>query len=148
MWEINMNAALKTYKYMPSHEMKLFEIALRMKKKGLSDEFVIMAIKTALYYEGIAELVELWDQETDVSEQNEIIADIQEMIEACSCSEITEYSCIKFNDLEMIAKHIRQFKDSLLALVSEAGGLKMLSEKTKIPQSSLSRFFNSNAMPQ
>jgi DNA-binding phage protein len=145
---MNAAALLKTYEYTPAHEMKLFEIALRMKKSDLSDEFVTAAIKTALHYEGIAELVELWDQETDASEQNEIIADIQEMIEACSCSEITEYSCIKFNDLEMIAKHIRQFKDSLLALVSEAGGLKMLSEKTKIPQPSLSRFFNSNAMPQ
>lgn len=141
-------ALLKTSEYTSSYEMKLFEVALKMKKSGLSEEFVTTAIKTALHYEGVAELIELWDRETDASEQNEIIADIQEMIEACSYSGITEYSSIKFNDLEMIAKHVRQFKDNLLALVSEAGGLKMLSEKTKIPQPSLSRFFNSNAMPQ
>lgn len=145
---MNAAALLKTFEYTPAHEMKLFEIALEMKKNGLSDEFITEAIKTALHYEGVAELVELWDQETDVSERNEIIADLQEMIEACACTGISEYSYIKFNDLETIAKHIRQFKDNLLALVSEAGGLKMLSEKTKIPQPSLSRFFNSNAMPQ
>lgn len=78
--------ALKTFEYTPAHEMKLFKIALDMKKNGLTDEFVAEAIKTALHYEGVAELVELWDKETDASERSEIIADLQEMIEACSCA--------------------------------------------------------------
>jgi DNA-binding phage protein len=57
-------------------------------------------------------------------------------------------SHINFNDLETISNNIRQFKDSLLEVVNENGGLKSLSEKTGIPQSSLSRFFNTESMPQ
>jgi len=39
------------------------------------------------------------------------------------------------------------FKDSLLQIVEERGGITQLAEKTGIPQPSLSRFFNSSSMP-
>ena len=55
---------------------------------------------------------------------------------------------IKFNDLDAIAKNIRAFKDSLYQEVMKNGGISKLAELTGIPQPSLSRFFNSNAMPR
>ena len=52
------------------------------------------------------------------------------------------------NDLDAIAKDIRAFKDGLLHIVDQQGGVSHLAELTGIPQPSLSRFFNSNAMPR
>lgn len=60
----------------------------------------------------------------------------------------TEYRYIKLNDLDQVRNHIREFKDELLKVVNKAGGISELSRITHIPQPSLSRFFNSNAMPR
>lgn len=89
----------------------------------------------------------MWADENDPKEQDEIIADIQEMIDECGQLNKEEYPYIKFNDLDAIAKDIRQFKDALLLIVNERGGISHLSKVTGIPQPSLSRFFNSNSMP-
>jgi len=70
------------------------------------------------------------------------------MIDECVPKEKTEEIYVKFNDLDAIASNIRAFKDSLLQMVVERGGITKLSELTGMPQPSLSRFFNSNAMPQ
>jgi len=134
--------------YPNAHEqVKLFEIAYHMREAALPDEFIAAAIRTALEYEGVAELINLWVNERDTIERNEIIADIQSLIDDCHQTSIEEYAQIKFNDLEAIAKDVRAFKDNLLELVMQNGGIKKLSELTKIPQPSLSRFFNSAAMP-
>ena len=53
----------------------------------------------------------------------------------------------KLNDLDQGRNHIREFKDELLKEVNKAGGINERSKVTHIPQPSLSRFFNSNAMP-
>ncbi|HSW70738.1 MAG TPA: helix-turn-helix transcriptional regulator [Gammaproteobacteria bacterium] len=55
---------------------------------------------------------------------------------------------IKMNDLAFINAHLRAFKDSLLEAVNTAGGITQLAKNAGIPQPSLSRFFNSDAMPQ
>ena len=129
-------------------EFELFKIAIEMKKSGLSDAFIVTAVKTALFFEGVADLMDIWNKEKDKKEREEIIADIQDMIDECSQKGKTEELYVKFNDLEAISKDIRAFKDSLLQLVLEQGGITKLSEVTGIPQPSLSRFFNSNSMPQ
>ncbi|MHB1948930.1 MAG: helix-turn-helix domain-containing protein [Gammaproteobacteria bacterium] len=131
-----------------SDQVKLFYIATKMKKAGVADSFIVNAVQAALEFEGIADLMNLWADEKDNKERDEIIADIQEMIDACSQKEKTEEIHIKFNDLDAIANNIRGFKDSLLQMVMERGGISKLSELTGIPQPSLSRFFNSNAMPR
>lgn len=139
--------AFNEYHLTPHQQVGLFEIAHQMKEAHLPDEFIASAIRTALEFEGVADLVYLWANETDDQERNEIIADIQELIDDCHQLEKEEFAYIKFNDLEAIAKDIRAFKDSLLAIVTEQGGITRLAELTHIPQPSLSRFFNSNAMP-
>lgn len=131
-----------------SKKIVLFEIALEMNKANLPKMFIVNAIRAALDFEGISDLMKLWRDEKEPEEKNEIVADIQDMLDACLQKEKIEESYIKFNDLETISKHIRAFKDSLLSTVIKNGGITHLSELTEIPQPSLSRFFNSNAMPQ
>ena len=118
-----------------------------MKSSGLSDVFIAGAVKTAMKLEGVADLMYLWMNEKDIDEKNEIISDIQDLIDASDQEGVRE-QYIKFNDLDAIAKDIRAFKDSLYQIVVARGGVSKLSELTGIPQPSLSRFFNSNAMPQ
>lgn len=131
-----------------SEEMELFSIAMKMKKAGLANSFIVDAVKTALKLEGVADLMHLWSDEDDRKERDEIIADIQDMIDTSSQKEKSEEIYIKFNDLDAIAKDIRGFKDSLYQQVLEFGGISKLSEATGIPQPSLSRFFNSNTIPR
>jgi DNA-binding phage protein len=129
-------------------QLELFFIAVKMKNTGLSSSFIVNAVQAALRLEGVADLMHLWAEEDDSKERDEIIADIQDMIDACSQKEKSEEIYIKFNDLDAIAKDIRGFKDSLYQAVMEFGGITKLSEATGIPQPSLSRFFNSNAIPR
>lgn len=131
-----------------SAQMRLFDIAIKMKKSGLVDSFIVNAVRTALEFEGVSDLMHLWADEKGKKEQDEIIADIQEMIDECSPKEKCEEIYIKFSDLDAIAKNIRAFKNSLYQVVMERGGISKLSELTGIPQPSLSRFFNSGAMPR
>jgi len=131
-----------------NNKIVLFEIALEMKKADLPKMFIVDAVRAALDFEGISNLMKLWRNEKEPEEKNEIVADIQDLLDACLQKEKIEESYIKFNDLETISKHIRDFKDSLLSVVTQNGGITRLAELTEIPQSSLSRFFNSNAMPQ
>ncbi len=129
-------------------QVVLFEIASKMKKSGLPESFIAAAIRVGLEYEGVADLLKLWEEETEQKERDEIVADIQDLINDCLQSEKVEYPIVKFNDLEEVAKDVRAFKDNLLMIVNEKGGIKKLAELTDIPQPSLSRFFNSNSMPR
>jgi DNA-binding phage protein len=131
-----------------ANQVKLFDIAIRMKKAGLADSFIVKTVETALEFEGVADLMHIWADEKNRDERDEVIADIQDMIDACAQKEKSEEMYIKFNDLDAIAKDIRAFKDSLYQIVMQRGGITKLSELTSIPQPSLSRFFNSDAMPR
>lgn len=65
-----------------SAQVELFAIAVKMKKSRLSDSFIVNAVRTALELEGASDLMHLWTNETDSKEKNEIIADIQDLIDA------------------------------------------------------------------
>lgn len=132
----------------PNLQVELFEIGALMKKEKLSQDFIASAVRTAMEFEGVYDLMKMWEKETDTTERNEIVADIQDMIDDCEQEEKTEAPYVKFNDLDEIAKNIRAFKDGLLQIVIQNGDLKRLSELTHIPQPSLSRFFNSTSMPR
>lgn len=162
MWEINMTiqarppkdtkhfSGLIRYSALTSRckgQSELFKIAIDMKTAGLQEIFIVNAVRVALDCEGISDLMKLWEKESDKQEKEEIIADIQDMIDAYNQTD-NEPLYIKFNDLDTIAHDIRAFKDSLLQIVIENGGISHLAQLTGIPQPSLSRFFNSHAMPQ
>ena len=139
---------LKKPSSIASLQIELFAIAIKMKKSGLADSFIVDAVRTALNLDGVADLMYLWMREDDSAERDEIIADLQDLIDASGQKGKSEEMYIKFNDLEAIAKDIRGFKDTLYQEVVKRGGVSKLSELTGIPQPSLSRFFNSNSMPR
>jgi hypothetical protein len=134
----------------PEQKMKLYEIATLMKKTGLPDEFIANSVEIGLYYEGVYDLFELWAEEEDQEERDQIISDLQE--------EIYEYKeqpkqpvkkpYIRYTDLDLIAKDVLGFKAHLKTIVDQWGGITKLSKATDIPQPSLSRFFNSVSMPR
>ena len=134
-------------KFSKGYRLELFEIATKMKKQGLPADFMTAAVETATKFEGVYDLMKLWINETDAKERNEIVADIQDMIDDCQQQDQKEAPYIRFNDLDAVAKNIRAFKDYLLHIVTEKGGIKQLSELSHIPQPSLSWFFNSSSMP-
>jgi hypothetical protein len=53
-------------------------------KKGLPSSFVADAVETAFEFEGVYDLMKMWADEKDKKDQDEIIADIQDMIDDCS----------------------------------------------------------------
>ena len=132
----------------PDIKVEIVEIAHEMNQVGLPKEVIASAVSTAFEFEGVYDLLKMWSQETDSAERDEIIADVQELIEDCSQSDKIEGVYVRFDDLEVIAKNIRSFKDNLRAVVDQNGGIKNLSTLTGIPQPSLSRFFNSATMPR
>lgn len=134
--------AMSSYSRMP-----LFKIAEEMEEAKLPESFIEAAVRVGLDFEGVADLMILWRDEEDPEERSEIIADIQDMLDACLQKEKSEDFYVRFNDLDAIAKNIRCFKDSLLLIVNEKGGINRLADLTGIPQSSLSRFFKTNSMP-
>lgn len=129
-------------------QLHLFQIAFQMKSADLPSDFIVAAVKCALEFDGVADLLRMWEAEADQKERDEIVADIQDMIDTCMQTSVTEKKYIRFNDLDAVAKNIRVFKDSLLSEVIKQGGIIELARLTGIPQPSLSRFFNTNTMPQ
>ena len=117
-----------------SQQVKLFEVAGKMQQSGLSDDFIATATRLGLEYEGIADLIEMWNEEANKAERDEIIADIQDLILDCSQQHKEEMPYIKFNDLKAVAQDIRAFKDSLLQIVDDNGGITSLAKRTDIPQ--------------
>ncbi len=158
MGEINMTAQHKAKRHQvishgktfinDSKKVNLYKIGAQMKENKLPNIFIVGAIETALEFEGVADLLTLWSEEDEKNEKDKIISDIQDMIDACNQQETSEGIYVKFNDLDSIANNIRAFKDSLYQKAMEQGGISKLAELTGIPQPSLSRFFNSNAMPR
>jgi len=132
----------------PDTKVDIIEIAHQMNQAGLPKPFIASAVDTAFEFEGVYDLFKLWAEEEDLEEREEIVADIQEMIDDCSQKELVQASYIRFDDLESIANDIRKFKDNLRLLVDERCGLAELARLTGMPQSSLSRFFNSSTMPR
>ncbi len=55
-----------------------------MKIAGLQEIFIVNAVRVALDFDGVADLMKLWAKESEKQEREEIIADIQDMIDACT----------------------------------------------------------------
>ncbi|HAZ12947.1 MAG: hypothetical protein A2X86_09165 [Bdellovibrionales bacterium GWA2_49_15] len=141
---------MSQYQTNDKQKVQIYGIASLMKQNGLSDKFIANAVEIGLYYEGAYDLFELWAQETEQKERDQIIADLQEEIDEYKeqPKEPVKKPYIKYSDLELIAKNVQSFKAHLKTLVDQWGGITNLSRVTGIPQPSLSRFFNSPSMPR
>jgi DNA-binding phage protein len=128
--------------------VRSYAIGIEMQKAGLPNSFIVAAVTTASEYEGVFELLQLWSAESDQVERDAIVSDLQELIDDCAQPEKIEGVYVRFDDLAKIAADVRKFKDSLRTLVDERGGIGKLAALTAIPQPSLSRFFNTSAMPR
>lgn len=130
--------------------MNLYRVAYAMDRDGLPEDFIVEAVRTATDYTGVYDLMMMWGEEADEDECDEIVADIQDMIDACSdARDESRAVTIDLDDLEQIGQNIRAFKNELYRQVEdECGTLTELSERTGIPLPSLSRFFNSGSKPR
>lgn len=131
-----------------NRKIELYEIGAKMKQQKLSPDFITAAVHTASEFEGVYDLMKMWDAEIDEKEREEIVADIQDMIDDCSDTGDGEAPYIRFTDLDKISKDILKFKDNLRIIVDQRGGIGELARLTGIPQPSLSRFFGSASMPR
>lgn len=131
-------------------EVDPFVIAAEMRQRGLPDSFIVDAISTARESGGVRGLLQLWLETQEEDERDEIVADIQDLLH--DWGEPVgprEEVYVRFDDLETIGDHIMEFKNGLLSkLDDEEVTLTELAERTGMPVSSLSRFFNTPSMPR
>lgn len=135
----------------PVNDKKRFKIAMivfKMAEEGLSQDFIFQLFCLAEKYEGIFDLLNLWVNETDQKEREEIIADLQDEIEELQNAEVVKPQYIHFDNLDKIAEDVMQFKYSLRTEIDRWGGISKLSKATGIPIPSLSRFFNTPSLPR
>lgn len=128
--------------------VEAIEIGHQMNQAGLSKQFIASAVELAFKFEGIYNLMKMWADEADSDERDETVAEIQGLIDDIFQPEKNTKVHIRFDDLDEVAKDIRRFKDNLREIVDKRGGIGKLALLTGIPQPSLSRFFNSGAMPR
>ncbi len=141
---------MSLFKTTDVQKVRLYEIATLMKQSGLEDKFIANAVEIGIYYEGVFDLFDLWADEEDQGDRDQIVSDIQD--------EIAEYKeqprapikkpYIEYNHLDMIAKDVAGFKAHLKTVVDRWGGVTKLAKETRIPQPSISRFFSSSSMPR
>lgn len=138
------------YTTTPAQKIRVYEIAVAMKKFGLQDDFITDLVEFASQYEGAYNLMEMWKSEKSQKERDEIIADLQDEIDDWKVmpKTPTKTPYIKFDDFKAISKDVVGFKKHLKTLVDRWGGVNKLARETGIPQPSLSRFFNTSTIPR
>jgi DNA-binding phage protein len=134
----------------PEQQVRVYQIAAKMSDARISKKFIADAVKMAVEYEGMHDLLSLWEEEIEEEARGEILADIQEEIDQAKelPREPERKPYIIFDDLDEIVQDVLAFKKALRIEVDRWGGITKLSEVTGIPQPSLSRFFNSASMPR
>lgn len=132
------------------NSLHILDILNEMRHQGLEGTFIRSLMEHCQHYEGIKDLMEMWFEAHDSGDRDGIIADLQESLDdiedAPQRPERRPY--LRFDDLEEIRNDVVAFKERLRAEVDRQGGISELARRTGIPQSSLSRFFSSIAMPR
>jgi len=64
-------------------ELDIKHICTEMIKAGISKKFVAGVERAAWEFEGIYDLMKMWDEETDEKERELYIADIQDLMNDC-----------------------------------------------------------------
>jgi len=141
---------MSVFKTSDEQKVRVYEIAAQMKQLGLSAHFIASCVEQALEYEGTHDLMVLWAEADSETERNEVVADLQDEIDARAEApkKPLKKPNLKFDDLEEIAKDIARFKKALRKVVDKHGGITKLAEISGIPQPSLSRFFSSASLPR
>jgi DNA-binding phage protein len=131
-------------------ELHVLDILNEMRHQSIESSFICSLMENCQRFEGLRDLMEMWFEETDSKERDQIIADLQETLDdienAPQKPEVRPY--LRFDDLKEIKNDVTAFKQRLRAEVDRQGGISNLARKTGIPQASLSRFFSSISMPR
>lgn len=133
-----------------SNDLHVLDILNEMRRIGLENAFIYSLMEYCQRYEGIRDLMEMWYDEVDLKERDNIVADLQESLDDITPShnKHQDRPQIDFDDLEEIKNNVVEFKNQLRREVDRQGGISELARRTGIPQPSLSRFFSSSAMPR
>lgn len=130
--------------------LKLAAIMVEMERAGLDRDFIVKASELARFDQGVYDLMALWSDANDATEQAAIIADVQESLDdyrdAPANPEKRPY--IKYEQLEDVAQRIVAEKAKLRQLIDKHGGVSAVAQKCGIPQPSLSRMLKSASMPR
>lgn len=131
-------------------ELHVLDILNEMRHQNLESSFICSLMENCQRFEGLRDLMEMWYEETDSKERDQIIADLQESLDDIENAPLKteERPYLRFDDLEEIKNDVVAFKQRLRAEVDRQGGISNLARKTGIPQASLSRFFSSTSMPR
>jgi DNA-binding phage protein len=134
----------------PDKDFQILDILNEMRNKGLPNGFIYSLMENCLRYEGLRDLMQMWFEETDIAEQDKMVADLQECLNdlADLPQKPEERPYLRYDDLIEIKRDVLQFKKQLRGEVDRHGGISELARKTGIPQPSLSRFFSSASMPR
>lgn len=138
------------FKTTPEQVMKLASIMVEMEGVGLDTNFIVEASELAHTDQGVFDLMALWHGTTEISERDEIVADIQESIDDYGDAPPSPLKkpYVKFDKLDEVAQQVMAKKAKLRDLIDRHGGVSAVAQKTGIPQPSLSRMLNSPSMPR
>lgn len=127
--------------------VRVLRVSVAMKEAGLSSDFITHVVKMALRYEGIANLMLLWEELPE--ERDSIVAALdEETADEHGEDPPLRKPKIDFSEIGQVTSEIKEFKDRLRDKVDKWGGISKLASETGIPQPSLSRFFNGSSMPR
>ena len=142
------NAAKK----MDTRDDRIMVVMKEMSRAGLPNSFVLDAGNLARQDNAILGLMELWANESNKDERNEIIADLQDHIdddrELPRDGNPVEMPKISFSNLGAVTADIADFKSRLKDIIDRHGGVVVVAKKVGMPQPSLSRLLNSGTMPR
>lgn len=126
-------------------QQRLEAIAERMRRGGLPETFVGLALRAALRPQpGMIDAFFDWDVTRDAEERDEVVADIQSLLLA---DDHDPAIAALFSDPERVSRQTRELKQRLWPIVTERGGLEVLAERSGIVLPWLQRFFDSRAVP-
>jgi hypothetical protein len=130
------------------HEEIIEEIYKKMLLSNLPAVFVDRTAKLAREYEGIFDLMYMWNEELSDEEKDEIIADIQDLLddeEREPPEYIIDFSKVDCDVIENIIVSLLMWKAYIKMCINKSDwGLDRLSVETGIPIAALNRCFNIN----
>ncbi len=141
---------MSTFKTTDAQCIRLAHIVVEMNAAGLDQAFVRRAHDLAREDQGAYELLELWSEEDDQAEREEILADMQEMLDEADDlpTRPLEKPYIGYDQLADVATRVRAHKQHLRRLIDANGGISEIARRAGMHQSALSRLLSSASMPR
>ncbi len=134
----------------PDQIVRLASIVVAMAQAGVATALIAAADELARSDGGIFGLMELWLTAEDPVERDEILADIQELVDAYheAPPSPVEKPYVRYTELPTIASDVVAFKRRLRETIDRHGGVSAVAARAGIPQPSLSRMLSSASMPR